>query len=357
MGRTGNKILIAALCCCLAACVKDKPQPHVNPTPTGRHSVYIVCEGNFGNGDGSLYLYEPQKDSVYGDLYKAANNQPLGDVFQSMTRIGDRFFLCVNNSDKVVAIDTGTRKVVSTISILKPRYILPISPIKAYVSTLYSNKVYIINPQTCSVTGFIELPYKNTEGMCLYNNTAIICPWDTACNKVYKVNVTTDKVEAAIQIADYAPQAALIDKDHMLWVLAGNQTKGRPTTWTRLDTLTGAILRSYEFPADADVVKPVLNNTKDTLYYIAVNYKGGTTNNGIYRMNILDVSLPTQPFVQAGKFQYYWALGIDPATGLIYAGDPRGFTQKGHVYLFRADGVKQDSFNVGLGPGQFYFGQ
>ncbi len=41
-----------------------------------------MCEGNFGNGDATLYLYKPEKDSVYGDLYKSANNQPLGDVFQ-----------------------------------------------------------------------------------------------------------------------------------------------------------------------------------------------------------------------------------------------------------------------------------
>ncbi|MCW3121532.1 MAG: hypothetical protein JWQ38_1024 [Flavipsychrobacter sp.] len=339
----------------MASCVKDKPQPPVNNIPYSLRNVYIICEGNYGNGDATLYLYKPDKDSVYGDLYKSANSQPLGDVFQSMVRIGGKFFLCINNSDKVVVLDTITRKEVATISIPKPRYILSISATKAYVSALYSNKVYIINPQTYTITGTIELPHQNPEGMYLYNNSAIICTWDTACNSVYKVNVTTDKIVQTIKIAGYAPQAVLADKGNMLWVLAGNHTKGRTASLTRLDTLTGEILTSYKFSSEADALKPVFNKAKDTIYFIEVNYKGGTANNGIYRMGITDAALPAQAFIQSKKYQYFWGLGIDPSTGYIYAGDPKGFTQKGSVYIFRQDGAKTDSFNVGLGPGQFYF--
>ena len=335
--------------------MKDKPQPPANNIAYSPRNVYIVCEGNFGNGDATLYLYKPDKDSVYGDLYKGANNQPLGDVFQSMVRVGSKFFLCINNSDKIVVIDTADRKVTATINIPKPRYILPISATKAYVSALYSNKVYIINPETYAVTGIIELPGQNPEGMYLYNNTAIICTWDTACNSVYKINTGTDKITQTIMIAGYAPQGAMTDKEGALWILAGNQVKGRRATWNRIDTLTGELLKSYEFPPEADAIKPVFNKTKDTLYFIEVNYKGGTANNGIYRMSINDVSLPTQPFVASKQYQYYWGLGIDPLTGYIYAGDPKGFTQKGSVYIFRQDGTKIDSFNVGLGPGHFYF--
>ncbi len=357
MGRKNYKAVIAVLCCWLAACVKDKPLPAINNAPAGNRNVYVVCEGNFGNGDASLYLYEPVKDSVYGDLYKNANNQPLGDVFQSMIRIGGRFFLCINNSDKVVVIDTGTLKVVTTISISKPRYILPVSATKAYVSTLYSNKVYIINPQTYAITGTIELPCQNPEGMCLYNNYAIICSWDTACNTIFKVDIATDKIAQTIKVAGYAPQSVLLDKEQMLWVLAGNQSKGRAATWTRIDPSTGGILMSYQFPANADALKPVFNNTKDTLYFIEVNYYGGIANNGIYRMSINDVALPAQPFVPAKQYQYFWALGIDPVTGYIYTGDPKGFVQKGSVCIYRQDGVQVSSFNVGVGPGHFYFGE
>src|SRR4051812_18057579 len=134
------------------SCKKDKPEAVAITNSTG--NVYIVCEGSLGNGNAALSLYDSKAVAVNEDIYKSSNaGQPLGDIFQSMQLIGNRFFLCVNNSDKVVAIDKATHKFIGSINILKPRYILSISPIKAYVSTLFSNKIYIINPQTLEVTG------------------------------------------------------------------------------------------------------------------------------------------------------------------------------------------------------------
>ena len=140
----------------------------------------------------------------------------------------------------------------------------------------------------------------------------------------------------------------------MLWVLAGYEPE-RAGTLTRLDPSTGEILQSYHFPASAYPLKPVFNNTKDTLYFIEANYSGGTTNNGIYRMGINDAALPLAPFLQAEQYQYFYALGIDPLTGYVYVGDPKGFIQKGSVYILRPDGTKVTTFNVGVGPGHFYF--
>ena len=355
MGRKSYKGLILLLCCWLVSCKKDKPPALDNNVPGTTGNVYIVCEGNFGNGDATLYAYEPLHDSVFGDLYMTANDKPLGDVFQSMQRIGNQFFLCVNNSDKVVVINADDRRFAGMISIPKPRYILPVTATKAYVSALYSNKVYVIDPQTLRVTDTITFPNQNPEGMCLYNNTAFICTWDTAGNNVYQVDVTSDKIIHTFKVAGYAPQEVLVDKEQMLWVLAGEQYDGKAATLTRLDPSTGAVLASYWFPADANTVRPVFNNTKDTLYFIEANQSGGISDNGIYRMDIHSVVLPVQPFVAAKQYQYFWALGIDPLTGNIYVGDPKGFVQKGSVYIYHADGSLQNSFNVGLGPGHFYF--
>ena len=354
MGRKSYKALIVVCYCWLAACVKDKPNPPANKLPGATGNVYVVCEGNFGNGDAALYAYKPASDSVFGDLYSTANGQPLGDVFQSMQHIGNQLFLCVNNSDKVVVINADSYKLAGTIAIPKPRYILPVSATKVYVSALYGNKVYVIDPQTLQVTDTITLPDKNPEGMCMYNNTAIICTWDTAGNHVYQVDVTSEKIVHAFTVAGYAPQEALIDKEQMLWVLGGEQYDGKIATWTRLDPSTGEILMSYEFPADANTVRPVFNNTRDTLYYIEANQSGGTADNGIYRMDIHSAALPSQPFVAAKQYQYFWALGIDPG-GDIYVGDPKGFVQKGSVYVYHPNGTLGSSFNVGLGPGHFYF--
>ncbi|MGN6566940.1 MAG: YncE family protein [Flavipsychrobacter sp.] len=336
----------------LVSCVKDKP---ANPITMGTGNVYVVCEGSLGNGDGTLYAYNPKLDSAYGDKYYAVNKQPLGDVFQSMQRIGDNLFLCVNNSDKVMVVDASSLQLKGIINIPKPRYILKISSTKAYVSTLFSNKVYIINPQSLQVTGVIAMPYQNTEGMILYNNKAFICTWDTAANHLYAVDVATDKVTDSILLAGYAPQEIMMDREYKLWVLSGNMPKSKACVFNRIDPDNDKLIKSYAFAIQADPVRPVMNRSNDSIYFIEADFNGGTQYNGIFRMSIYDAALPTVPFIAAKRYQYFWALGIDPATGYIYVGDPKGFIQKGTVSVYKSDASLVSQFNVGIGPGHFYF--
>ncbi len=192
--------------------------------------------------------------------------------------------------------------------------------------------------------------------MCAHAGNIFVCPWDTTCNKVYKIDATTSQVTQSIQASGYAPHAVLVDKEQMLWVLSGNVPKGKPAFLTRIDPSTGNTLKTYTFPSKTDPIKPIFNYTKDTLYFIEVQYDGTVNNNGIYRMAIYDATLPVQPFIKAAQYQYFWALGIDPATGNIYIGDPKGFTQKGTVSVYQPNGTQLKTFDVGLGPGQFYFG-
>lgn len=339
----------------LSACVKDKPNtPAVTHQSVTNDYVYIVCEGNFGNGDGSLYGYDVKGNAVSGDLYKAANYADLGDVFQSMARIGDKLFLCINNSDKVVVINNNDKKLTGAISIPKPRYVLPLSATKAYVSSLYSNKVYVINPQTFQVTGTIQMPYQNAEGMTLYNGSVYVCLWDTACHNIYAIDTSSNQIVKAVAIQGAAPQEAVIDKNNMLWVLSGNVTKGKSSSLNVLNA-QGDIVKLYQFTSMADVIKPVFDKSGENLYFIEVNYNGGLQNNGIFKMNIADDALPVSVFIPARQYQYFWALGIHPLSGKVYVGDPKGFTQKGSILVYDADGIMTTQFSVGVGPGHFYF--
>ena len=355
MGGKISEILTFFIVSCFLGCIKDTPTNLENGTPTGNGIVYVVCEGNYGSGNATLYAYKPTSDSTFGDLYKTTNNQHIGDVFQSMVKIGGSFFLCINNSDKILVIDTATYKLTHTISIPKPRYILPLGNNTAYVSSLYNNKVYIINTQNFSISGTISTGYFNTEGMCQVGTSAIICNWDTSCNTIQQVDINSNIVTHTMRIPGYAPQEVLLDKEQMLWVLSGDQPEGKTAVLSRLDISTGAVLDSFVFPNTVNPVKPVFNKTKDTLYFIEADYYGGLANNGIFRMDIHDHALPALPFIAAEKYQYFWALGIDPTTGYIYVGDPKGFTQNGKVGIYKQNGAMVSSFNVGLGPGHFYF--
>ena len=241
----------------LAACVKDKPTgPDTNPyvDPTAKN-VYIVCEGSFGNGNSALSLYRPETDSVYEDVYHSANSQSLGDVFQSMLEIDDRLFLCVNNSDKIIVVNKDNWSLIGTIPVSKPRYIQVISSTKAYVSSLYTNKVTIINPQTFQVTGTVTMPGNNPEGMLLHNGQLYVALWDTAVNKLYSINANTDHVSMIQTLHGAAPKEIVLDKDGKLWVLGGNIQKNKAASLTRIDPDNNQPLAGFVFPTGADPLR------------------------------------------------------------------------------------------------------
>lgn len=359
MDKKNIKIVSIFLLCIisfLSACKKDNVNQNNHTVPTDSSSnVLIACEGSLGNGNASLSVYYPIKDSIYNNVYQSANGQSLGDIFQSISKINNQYFFCINNSDKIIVVNPQNWLQINTINVSKPRYILPVSNNKAYVSSLFSNKVFVINTTNYTVEKQISMPYQNPEGMIMADGFAYICNWDTACNKIYKLDISTDAITDSITIGGVAPQEIVKDKDGKLWILAGNTAEGKTTTLNRLDIATKTLLKTYSFASKAEAIKPVFNDAGDTLYFIEVNYAGGATNNGIYRMRYDDASLPGTALIGCAANQYYWALGIDPNSGNIYVGDPKGFIQSGTVLVYNTNGTLLRNFNVGLGPGHFYF--
>ncbi len=351
--RYGFLLLLPAV---LLSCVKDKPSDPVTPPPAGGgERLYIANEGSLGNGNASLSLYRLEENQVYNDVFKQKNNQPLGDILQSVLIDGDLLYLAVNNSDKIVIVDKNDFALKGTIQVRKPRYMLKVSEEKMYVSCLYYPEINIVNPRTMQVTGKIDIDYPNSEGMTLLNGKVYVCNWDTACHHIYEIDPANDAITRRLPIAGAAGQQVLADKNQKLWVLAGNVYKQKTASLTQIDPLSGSTIKSFTFPAGADVMKPCWNPAKDTLYYLGVNYNGGTAYNGVYRMNIDAGVLPQSLFIQAQALQYFWALGVDPATNRIYVGDPKGFIQQGNVGVYQTNGDLIRSFTVGLGPGYFYF--
>jgi hypothetical protein len=341
----------------LASCVKDKPeaQPQPAPQPVQQARVWIACEGSLGYGNGSLSLYLPDADSLYQNVFQTVNGQALGDVFQSITPMDDQLLLCINNSDKVVAISRQDYRLTRIWQIPKPRYILPLGNGQAFVSTMFSNKLYLLDPKSQQAGPAISMPAQNPEGMLLHQGKAYVCCWDTAYSKIDVLDPQTHQLTASIPLPGAAPQEVVADQEGMLWVLSGNTPKGKRAWLSRIDPVSGQVVRALQFPAAAEPVRLVLNPARDTLYFIEVNYLNGIQHNGVYRMRISDTALPTQAWLQAQSMQYFWGLGIRPSTGDIYVADPKGFTQKGTVFVYRPDGTLVRQFATGVGPGHFLF--
>lgn len=351
-----NIIGIFSLVIIFFSCKKDKPSAaNTNIPKDSTDRVLVICEGSLGNGNSSLSVYQPKKDSLFNDVYKNANGQALGDVFQSLNKINNQYFLCINNSDKIVVLDAENWKQKAIINIPKPRYLLDIGNQKAYVGSLFNNKIYVVNTQTYSLEKEIIMPYQNTEGMLLRNGIVYACCWDTACNKLYAINTLTHSISDSIMLLGNAAQSVLIDKENQLWVMGGNVYKNKLAHLNRIDLVTNKVSQSFLFSKNVEAIKPIFNKAADTLYFLEVNYTGAVQHNGVYRMSIMDKNLPATAFIPCQANQYFWALGIHPNDGEIYLGDPKGFVQKSTVHIYNQQAQLKNQFNVGLGVGSFYF--
>ena len=69
--------------------------------------VFIGCEGNFGWGNASFSIYNPENKTVSNQVFQSVNGIPLGDVAQSATEIDGKLYLATNGyqkADKIVTL-------------------------------------------------------------------------------------------------------------------------------------------------------------------------------------------------------------------------------------------------------------
>lgn len=346
------RALVASVFLLSSGCQKDgPPAPSV---PAAGRRTFILCEGRYGTPTAALSVYLPEKDSVYPDAFGAANAPEWGDVAQSLLLTDDEIFICVNQSDRIYVADRSTFVLKHTIPIRKPRYIQPINDSVAMVSTLYSSTLFRLSLKGHAITDSLKIARQNPEGMVVQDGLLYVCPWDATATHLYIVDDGGRRVIDSIAVGA-APHTIALDKDGRAWVFSGNSNQGTTPKLTRINLSARTVEATYVFPSTADPIRLAFNPARDTLYYLGVNYNGGTDNNGVFRMAITSSSLPATPFIAAQANQYFWALGIDPRTGVVHVGDPVGFGGRGTVSQYSPQGTLIKQFQVGVGPNNFYF--
>lgn len=351
-------LLLGASILLLQSCVKDKPNPNGGgqSNQNDHPKVFVANEGAFGNGNASLSYIDLDEQKVYNNIYQDKNNKVLGDVLQSIAADEKYLYLVVNNSNKIVIIDKKTFEYQGEIAVTQPRYMIMIGNGKALVSSMYRSRLYIVDLNSRQIESEIPVNFTNTEGMIAHGNKIYIAPWNVNCNYIYQFDKSSMQIEDSIYISGYAPMAMVLDKNEKLWVLAGNPYNNVSSTFTQLNVSNKQILKSIAFSAKAETIKPVMNPAKDIIYFLGVDYDGNANAyNGLFQMSIDDVAAPTQPLLRAQNLQYFWGLGVNPKTGNLFFGDPKGWIQSGTVSELSPDGTLLNTYTLGLGPGYFYF--
>jgi DNA-binding beta-propeller fold protein YncE len=346
------KLLSLVLILSFTSC-KPEDLDDNKPAPSGKysHGVWILNEGLYTSGSASVDFYHKDSSVREENIFQRVNQRPMGDVLQSMLEYNGHYYAVVNNSNKIEVLDTKDFKSVGVIEgLTSPRYMLPISAEKAYVTDLYARSISIVNPTTYSITGKIDYntggdtSWQNwTEQMIAVGKEVFVCAVKE--EKVLVINSETDKITDTIPVLA-EPQWMAKDKNGKIWVMSDGSIDTRNSHLYRIDPATHTVEKEFIFPSTKiGPVRLKLNAAGDQLYFI---YKD------VYRMDISATELPMQPLIPAAGKQLY-GLGVDPKNGDIYIGDAIDHVQNGQVYRYKSDGTLIQTIPAGNSPLDFLF--
>jgi YVTN family beta-propeller protein len=312
------------------------------------NGVYVVNEGNFGNGNGSLSFLNLDSLIIYNDIFYNANQRPLGDVPLTMTLVGDTGWVVVNNSSKIELIDLTDMSSVATIDgLTSPRFVLPVSDDKAYISDFVESEISIVNTRTFSIEGKIDIRC-SSEQMLLADGKVFAAFWSNygfsylENNKLVVIDASTDQVIDSVFVGK-EPNSMMLDKDGKLWVLCsgGFASEAYPSLW-QIDPESLNILSTFNFTdISTSPTSLCIDGAGETLFFL---------NQGIYSMSIYDTILPTLPLIAEDAHLFY-SLAINPKYNEIFATDAIDYQQRGLILRYQPDGTFVDSFRAGLIPG------
>ena len=314
--------------------------------------LFCLNEGNFQYGNATLSYYNPTTYKVENEVFARANAMKLGDVAQSMTIRNGIGWVVVNNSHVVFAIDINTFKEVGRITNLtSPRYIHFLSDEKAYITQIWDNRIFIVNPKRYEITGYIEVPNMtmesgSTEQMVQYGKYLYVNCWSYQ-NRIIKIDTETDKVVDELTVG-IQPTSLALDCNNKLWTVTDGGYDGSPYDYDvpslyRINLDTFKVEKEFKFqPGDAPS-EVQLNGTKDKIYWL---------NNDVWEMDVAATNLPAEPFLPYNNTIYY-GLTIDPVSGDVYVADAVDYQQQGLIYRYSKERKLLNSFYVGIIPGAF----
>lgn len=349
----------------LCGCSDDDPkiQPEISVKD---ESLVIVNAGNFTLSNSSITLWNAETGSR-NDVFASANDFKLGDVAQSATVHGDLLWIVVNNSNVVFAVDKTTFKEKGRIDsgLVSPRYIHFVSDDKAYVTQMYSDKIAIVNPQTYSVTGYIDVPGTQINGgsseeMVQVGDYVYVNLWSYG-KSIGKIDTKTDK-EVAEYLVGLQPYSLVKDHNDNLWTLCDgggwseNPIGYEAPTLVELDLnpgMTGSTWeekRVFELPLGASVSKMCTNGIGTHLYFLVNEYNAeGKNVGGVYMLDLTEQYPSFKIVVPAGD-RYLYSMTVSPITEQIFVADALDYQQAGAVYRYSSEGRLIGMFDAGIIP-------
>lgn len=337
----------------LGSCTNDSDVTVYEPKGDYDGGVFVVNEGPFQNGSGTVtYVSSDLTQSVDG-IYKTENGEDLGNIFQSMFLYGDQAFLVVNNSHKIEIANRYTFVQEATIDehLNNPRYVV-VTDEKLFVSNWGDTAseeddfIAVFDVNTLVYEYSISVDFGPEKMQVIGSKIYVVHEGAYGINnKISVFNSSNDKVDTVIEVGDL-PNSIGVDSADNLWVLCG----GIPS-WTgeetfgslySINTISDKVEKTFIFEASHPDYLTV--DDSNVLYAIGSD---------IYRMGTDATELPTEVLIKTGATYLY---SLEATNGYLFATDAKDFASNGSLTIYDyMESSEISTVTTGIGPNGVYF--
>jgi YVTN family beta-propeller protein len=328
MKLTNKLLVLFLLVTILFSCSSDDDNPTI-PLGDYVNGYFIVNEGPFGNGTGTL-TFVGNDGTITQDVYQTVNQEPLGNIVQSMTFDGNNAYIVVNNSHKIVVANRFTMEKIATIegeNISNPRFFAAING-KGYVSNwndatnANDDFIAVIDLATNTVESTIAVG-QGPEDLLINNNKLYVNLQGgfSQNNQVIVIDITNNTIVNTITVGD-VPNDINIDQNGDIWVLCGGTPSftGAETNGSLVQIRNDQVFENFDFNLTDHPQHLELNNNTSVLYY--------TLNGSVFSKPINGSSATEIP-----EFSGFY-FGMEINDDRIYTLNAADFASEGELKVF-----------------------
>jgi hypothetical protein len=316
---------------------KDKETPVA--IATAPNDILVINEGNFNLGNASLALLS-QNYEVQPTVFEKANARKVGDVLQDVVKHRASIYLVVNNSGKVERLNAST--FVSEAfndKFVSPRKICFFDSTRAYVTDLYSDVLYEIDPIALKIKK--EIPCSGwTEDILSYKEQVFIVNVEREKLLVFDPNL--NQFVDSITLPKM-PGNMLMDINNALWVYCAGETN-QAAKLVKIRTIPLQIITTFELPVLKEYYpRLAMNAAKDELFIL---------NSGVFKLNIESSQLGNR--LIEGNNKSFYGLGINNQNNDILISEIVGFNAPSFIHVYDSKGnLKKSNIKSGVITSQF----
>ncbi len=304
------------------------------------NGVFVINEGNYTWGNGSLSFYHPEEKKAYNQLFDGINDYPLGDVPQSIRKGKFDYCICVNNSNSVIFCDYQMNVIKEFTGINSPRFSTEDEAGNVYVSSLYGKQIIRINSDRTTIDTLAQFD-EWTENILWHDESLYIVQKrfgesdSLYKNKLFKLNSAWEK-EDSVSIGEDISGMELISPNQLAVL---SQTAEASKIWfVNLKDLTTEV---KTIPGKASFL--TFSASMQKLYYFK---------NGIYSYDVLTKE---EKLIKEITGKNIYNFSVDALRSEFYLCDAKDFISRGHLLRYDVEGELLDSVLLSIIPSEIYF--